>query len=359
MTMTAQRTSQNDFWSDFASDVYSGITVGLGHPTWFVVNMLSKGWRLALGGEGRDAVVDNHPTNSKPKGLQVVGVGYGRTGTYSLALALDALGFPTLHTQHLYENDAIFNHLVKDIFHNSIAHDEIIMGTPNFDLLIDAGFTGTMDLPFALYYTQIRELYPDCKFILTVRENSEVWFKSWNVMTSSITQPAMYTSFLFSHVKKLEWYMRWLFSVVNQDKIYLTHPFPLPPQDKQKSIASYEKHNQHIRNTIPSTHLLEYNVRDGWGPLCRFLEVENCPSDQGIPFPKTNSSRAVQIQSFSAFLGPLILSVFVVFTFFMIAFRKVTGMSVLGWCSLQKRRFLRFVSNLLRGGTGMQVKKSY
>lgn len=206
--MTVQQTSQNAFWSDFINDVYSGITVGLGHPTWYVVNMLTKGWRLVLGSEEGDAVVSSHPANSKPRGLQVVGVGYGRTGTYSLALALDALGFPTLHTQHLYENDAIFNHLVKDIFHNSIVHNKIIMGTPNFDLLLDAGYTATMDLPFALYYPQIRELYPDCKFILTVRESSDVWFKSWNVMTSSITQPAMYTSFMFSHVKKLEWYMR-------------------------------------------------------------------------------------------------------------------------------------------------------
>ena len=134
---------------------------------------------------------------------------------------------------------------------------------------------------------------------------------------------------------------------MNQDKAFLTHPFPLPPQNKQRAIASYEKHNQHIRDTIPSTHLLEYNVREGWDPLCKFLEIENCPSDNGIPFPKTNSSRAVQIQTFSSFLGPLIVSVFVVFTLFMVLFRKATGMSVCGWCSYQKVRFLRMVSNSL------------
>jgi hypothetical protein len=204
MASQQQHLGQHGFWSDFADDVYSGITVGLGHSVRYVTNTVSKGWRFVIGSEDEPM---NHDT-PRPDGLKVIGVGYGRTGTYSLALALDALGFPTLHTQHLYENEAIFNQLAKDIFHNSIAKNETIMGTPNYDLLLDSGFTATMDLPFALYYSQIHELYPDCKFILTVRENSEVWFKSWNVMTSSITRPAMYTSFMFTHVKKLEWYMR-------------------------------------------------------------------------------------------------------------------------------------------------------
>ena len=205
--MTSHQSNQHSFWSDFVDDVYSGITVGLGHPTWFVANLMSKGWRFVVGDKDEDQIA-NTQDSSRPESLKVVGVGYGRTGTYSLALALDELGFPTLHTQHLYENDAIFDHLVKDIFHNSILKNETVMGTPNYDLLLDSGFTATMDLPFALYYSQIHERYPDCKFILTVRENSDIWFKSWNVMTTSITRPAMYTSFIFTHVKKLEWYMR-------------------------------------------------------------------------------------------------------------------------------------------------------
>jgi hypothetical protein len=112
------------------------------------------------------------------------------------------------HTQHLYENVKIFNHLSSNIFYKSIQEDEIIMGHPDFDLLLKAGYTATMDLPFALYFDQIKERYPDCKFILTVRENSDVWFRSWDVLANSIIQPAMFTSALFSHVKKLENYMR-------------------------------------------------------------------------------------------------------------------------------------------------------
>ena len=199
--MTSHSPSQHGFWSDLVE----GMTVGLGHSARFATKMMTDGWRSITGGK-EDNV--NTQEIARPDSLKVVGVGYGRTGTYSLALALDDLGFPTLHTQHLYEEELIFNHLVKNIFHRSIANNQTTMGEPDYNLLLDSGFTATMDLPFALYYSQIHELYPDCKFILTVRENSEVWFKSWNVMTNSITRPAMYTSFIFTHVKKLEWYMR-------------------------------------------------------------------------------------------------------------------------------------------------------
>lgn len=206
-------------WSEFFGDIYSGIAVGIGHPKWFIEKTINQGMKaftsltgVSLSSLDEDASHLNSSIDEKLSGgLRVIGVGYGRTGTYSLALALDELGFPTLHTQHLYENQKIFTHFVENIFYKSIQQDEVItpaMYTPDFDLLLKGGFTATMDLPFALYYEQIHEKYPDCKFILTVRENSEVWFRSWDVLTKSITQPAQYGSFFFTHVNRLNYYMR-------------------------------------------------------------------------------------------------------------------------------------------------------
>ena len=208
--------NQNDggSWSEFFGDIYSGIAVGFGHSKWFVEKTTGRAITSLTGmasSSSEDSSNNNLSVdNNQASGLKVIGVGYGRTGTYSLALALDELGFPTLHTQHLYENQKIFSHFVDNIFYKSIQQDEVItpdMYTPDFDLLLNAGFTATMDLPFALYYQQIHEIYPDCKFILTVRENSEVWFRSWNVLTKSITQPAQFGR-IFTHVNRLNYYMR-------------------------------------------------------------------------------------------------------------------------------------------------------
>jgi hypothetical protein len=262
------------------------------------------------------------------------------------------------------------------------------MGHPDFDLISESGYTATMDLPFALYYDQIKDQYPECKFILTVRENSEIWFRSWNVLANSIIQPAMFTSEWVGYVKKLENYMRsallvsfpcvkcppsvfriliqpisnaicysahdkskfpmttqtdkyrWLFSVVNSDKIFLSHPFPLPPQNKRNAIRSYESHNQSVRDIIPASRLLEYDVREGWEPLCRFLEVPDadCPSARGIPFPKSNSARAIKWQSYSAFIIFFSAIVFVLFALALLVFRKVTGSSVCGWLASRRER---------------------
>ena len=33
----------------------------------------------------------------------------------------------------------------------------------------------------------------------------------------------------------------------------------------------YEEHNEKVQMTIPSENLLVWNLKDGWGPLCRFL----------------------------------------------------------------------------------------
>ena len=366
--------NQNEGWlSEFFGDVYSGIAVGLSHPKWFVEKTIGQGMNAiaSLTASSSSVAADedsssNHNSSIDEKvagGLKVIGVGYGRTGTYSLALALDELGFPTLHTQHLYENPKIFNHFVDNIFYKSIQQDTVItpdMYTPDFNLLLKGGYTATMDLPFALYYEQVHELYPDCKFILTVRENSEVWFRSWDVLTKSITQPAQYGSFFFTHVNRLNYYLRWLFSIVNNDKTYLNAPFPLPPQNKAKAIASYEAHNERVRSSIPASNLLEYNVREGWEPLCEFLEIAeaDCPSTHGIPFPKSNSARAVTWQSYSSFIGPLVLTVFILFSLFSFVWRKITGMSVIDWCLYVKAGLMRRTNESLtkRNKSKMGVK---
>jgi len=130
----------------------------------------------------------------------------------------------------------------------------------------------------------------------------------------------------------------WLFSVVNQDPRFLSAPFPLPPQNKRRAIASYETHNQNVRATIPPARLLEYNVKQGWEPLCDFLEISptDCPTH--VPFPKSNSARAVCWQSYSAFIGPLVLTLVIVGYVLTMVFRRFVGMSVMEWWRLQKRK---------------------
>ena len=123
---------------------------------------------------------------------------------------------------------------------------------------------------------------------------------------------------------------RWLFSIVYKDDNILETPLgsPLPPLNKQHAIASYEEHNRRVRELIPADRLLEYNVKQGWTPLCDFLEIDTCPQ---TPFPKTNSALSLKVQVSSSMLFPLGLSLFIIFSLFSIIFKKVTGDKVLPW----------------------------
>jgi hypothetical protein len=107
-------------WSDLFGDVYSGIAVGMGHTRTFVgmtaqstLDAISSMVGISTDSSNAtpgDAMGMENVSNvgggsisaggvdgeTADRGLRVVGVGYGRTGTFSLAIALDELAFPTL-----------------------------------------------------------------------------------------------------------------------------------------------------------------------------------------------------------------------------------------------------------------------
>jgi len=260
---------------------------------------------------------------------------------YSLTLALEELGFPTLHTQHMYETQEILDMWTNEVFLPSINDGVVAKGSPDFDLIAQYGFQATTDLPAALYYEEIAKLYPDCKFVLTTRKNSEVWYRSWEIMTHSISQPARVgTFFNLSHVRKIGYYLRWLFSFVNKDTKYLSEPFPLSRQIKKKAIESYEEHNRRAREVIPSDKLLEYDVTQGYGPLCRFLNIAeaSCPTK---PLPQTNSARSVNIQAVASIIFPVIVLCLLLFSLFASVFYRLTGgEKVVPWLKNKKRSVL-------------------
>nr|XP_039263601.1 uncharacterized protein LOC120339519 isoform X1 [Styela clava] len=51
-----------------------------------------------------------------------------------------------------------------------------------------------------------------------------------------------------------------------------------------KLRSRYRQHNLYVESTCPSSKLLIYNVKDGWGPLCKFLNKKILDK----PFPREN-----------------------------------------------------------------------
>ncbi|CAJ1963681.1 unnamed protein product [Cylindrotheca closterium] len=317
-------------WQEFVWDVCIGLVTGAGHFLYFLRNWFIERPLTYVLGMDHNIFQTNQKLRKGEGKLKVVGVGFGRTGTYSLTLALDELEYPTLHTQHLYENEDIFRMWMNNVFQPSLDSGHATVGQPDFDIIAQHGYQATMDFPTALYYEQILKEYPDCKFILTTRQDSETWFRSWEGLAKSITSAANVGGSLVSAVKQYTIYLRWLYAMVNEDDSYLTSPEPRDDQNHYVAIRSYERHNARVKQIIPPNQLLEYNVKDEWKPLCEFLNVpvDKCPNK---PFPKTNSARSVQIQSISSYVFPLLIVSWISMKFF----RKATGKTVVEWVRVQ------------------------
>lgn len=49
---------------------------------------------------------------------------------------------------------------------------------------------------------------------------------------------------------------------------------------------AFHEHNDKIRALVPKDRLLELHLGDGWGPLCKFLEVER----PEVEYPRGNTA---------------------------------------------------------------------
>jgi hypothetical protein len=92
------------------------------------------------------------------KKTKVFGIGLSQTGTQSLAQALTRLGFNVIHSPD-----------------DEVTLRELMIGNYNFSILKD--FDGITDITVTPFYAQLDKLFPDSKFILTVRDK-ESWLRS-------------------------------------------------------------------------------------------------------------------------------------------------------------------------------------
>jgi len=209
----------------------------------------------------------------------VIGAAFPRTGTTSLTDALDKLGFgPTYHITEMLER----NELEQWDVDGADYAQNIFPKLPNFAKLL-ADYGSGVDVPFCIFWKEIFEAYPNSKVILTIRDE-EKWYKSCYDTISKIgrhplndTRLPLMRRVAYSFIPVLRRLWNWEVK---------SHWGPWQFQDKEKAIASYKAYQERVRACVPKEQLLEFSVKDGWGPLCKFLGV-SAPSG---PFPHVNDT---------------------------------------------------------------------
>jgi len=201
--------------------------------------------------------------------LKVVGAGFGRTGTLSLKTALEKIGCgPCYHMMEVFPRP-----------HHVAMWHGLAFGKPMDWDEIFRGFRATVDWPSARWWREIAAHFPEAKVLLSVRD-PEAWYKS---MSETIYQPMKSPApDSAPEIVRLQSQMI--------RKSVLAETFDNRFEDKAHTIEVFNRHNQAVRDAIDPARLLEFDVREGWGPLCRFLDVP-VPDE---PFPRLNDTATTQ-----------------------------------------------------------------
>lgn len=197
--------------------------------------------------------------------LEIVGAGFGRTGTHSLKLALERLGFGPCH--HMFE--------IRDNPELLPPWEAVAAGAPpDLDVLFD-GYRAQVDWPGARYWRELAGVFPQARVILTVRDPQR-WFDSVEISLVKLMEVRG------SHPSE---YVNRLLDMAH--RIVVEGVFSGRMADRDHAIAVYQRHVEDVRATIAPERLLVFDVEEEWEPLCRFLGAD-VPSE---PFPWTNASR--------------------------------------------------------------------
>lgn len=199
--------------------------------------------------------------------MKIIGAGFGRTGTKSMKLALEHLGFgPCYHMFDVFQRPEGIPLWHKAAFGEEIEWEDIL-----------GDYQSGVDWPLSHFWQPLSERYPEAKILLTVRP-AAAWYTS---MTNTI----------FSHLDgeqpQDDTRQTWKEMV---DKIVREDTFGNRTEDRAHCEAVFEQHIKHVKETAPADRLIVYEVGSGWEPLCAGLGVP-VPD---VPFPKTNTTKEFQ-----------------------------------------------------------------
>lgn len=174
-----------------------------------------------------------------PASLRVFGIGLSKTGTASLAQALRILGYDAIHACTLSD---IHNH------------------------------KAATDTPVTARFQELDKLYPNSKFIMTIRDTRE-WLKSCKQHFGDGSDLQRY---------KKEMAIEYAFC---RGKLYGSLEF-----NKEAWLIAYSKHLSlvfdHFATRSDDILWMDITHGDGWQMLCSFLDK---PIPQQI-FPHLNKS---------------------------------------------------------------------
>ena len=195
--------------------------------------------------------------------LEIIGAGFGRTGTLSLKQALERLGFSKCY--HMAEVMAHPEH--ADLWRAAWR------GEDPWERIFD-GYAAAVDWPASAFWPRLMEVYPQAKVLLTVRD-AERWYKSATDTIFRSMQDALQSQ---DPARRERLRMT--------QEIIVEGTFGGDLNDKANAIAVYEANVARVHEVVPADRLIVFDPKEGWPPLCDALDVA-LPDE---PYPHVNTT---------------------------------------------------------------------
>ena len=209
--------------------------------------------------------------------LKVIGAGLGRTGTFSLKLALEQLlGQPCYHMVEVRERP---EHV--PLWHAAARGEGV-----DWPSMMD-GYCAAVDWPASAYWAELSEVFPEAIIVLSERSPD-----SWWASASETIFPAIKSNM---GGERNDWY-----EMVME---MLARSFTDRLDDREVCMEAFANHNAKVRRTAPADRLVTWSAADGWAPLCAALRLP-IPD---APFPRANTKEEFNARRAAAAAEPGIM----------------------------------------------------
>jgi len=223
-----------------------------------------------------------------PDKLLVIGAGLPRTGTLSMKSALTILlKGKCYHMAEHFAGDQ--EHM--DIWMNAIKASNTSEQWTQF--FKKKGYVAGVDFPISLFWKELSDAYPEAKIILTTR-TPETWYTSvknsiWhfheNLRNSWTFKKTMV---LLDGRKGAD---KWIDSVETKKPYGMKmNLFEAISGGPEVATQFYKDWEEVVKANIPEERLLVHSAKEGWEPLCKFLDVP-VPEES---YPNLNDTASIQ-----------------------------------------------------------------
>lgn len=201
--------------------------------------------------------------------LEIIGAGYGRTGTDSLRTALNMLGYKTHHMKSFWEDPSLDPNWFTEAYNDR--------KNAQWDKMYE-NYNAAVDWPTASYWKELHEYYPNAKVILTVRP-ADSWYTSMKNTIAAGPPPEIRPLLRDPNHPRASFF--------RMVRTHIMDGHLNGFENKEEHMKQlYLDNIEEAKRIIPEDQLLVLNLGEGWERLCQFLGKE-VPNE---PYPKTNTT---------------------------------------------------------------------